>query len=73
MKTSPLTLSASATAFIPYDLYRNAENKARYRTMLQDVKAMSDGLDKPFVITEFGCTTFKGSSAQGGMGWDVLS
>jgi hypothetical protein len=50
------------------DAYRDAGNAA---TFAGQVRALHQH-GKPVVITEFGCCTYAGAAARGGMGWAIL-
>jgi hypothetical protein len=51
------------------DAYRDAGNRDRYVDGLLQARA---GLDRPLVVTEFGCATYRGAADAGGMGWAVV-
>lgn len=50
------------------DLYRDADNEA---TFVDDVRALHQ-FGKPVVITEFGCSSFRGADDLGGNGFSVV-
>ncbi|GII54051.1 hypothetical protein Pth03_24400 [Planotetraspora thailandica] len=50
------------------DLYRDAAAAAGFRDTIR--ACFSPG--KPVAITEFGCCTYRGAAARGGMGWAVV-
>jgi hypothetical protein len=49
------------------DAYRDEQNAPYYRQML----GREHRHGKPVVVTEFGCCTYRGAGARGGMGWMV--
>jgi hypothetical protein len=49
------------------DGYRDEQNAPYYRQLL----ALGHRHGKPVVVTEFGCCTYRGAGARGGMGWMV--
>jgi hypothetical protein len=54
--------------FVSVDGYRDAGN---YDTFPYEIRRRFRH-GKPVVITEFGCCTYQGASAKGGMGWAIL-
>ncbi|WP_329005657.1 hypothetical protein OHA18_19960 [Kribbella sp. NBC_00709] len=54
--------------YVASDAYRAAHNAAAFR---DEIRALQrHGL--PVVITEFGCCTYRGASADGGRGWMIV-
>jgi len=51
------------------DAYRDSGNRDHYVDGLLQARA---GLDRPLVVTEFGCATYRGAADAGGMGWAVV-
>lgn len=58
----------SAFDIVSVDLYRDRKNAGSYVETLRGY--FTHG--KPVSITEFGCCTFRGAAAEGGLGWMVL-
>jgi hypothetical protein len=54
--------------FVGVDHYREARNKDSYAATLTPYFAHN----KPVVVTEFGCCTFKGAGDMGGRGWMIM-
>ena len=54
--------------FVGVDYYRDAMNKKFYQKNLHTFFKH----DKPVVITEFGCCTYRGAEDKGGYGWAVV-
>jgi hypothetical protein len=50
------------------DHYRDASNKSTYREQLRAYLAHQ----RPVVVTEFGCCTYKGAQDRGGLGWAIV-
>jgi len=50
------------------DYYRDAYTKKNYIKRLRQYTLM----DKPVIITEFGCCTYAGAEEKGGYGWDIV-
>jgi hypothetical protein len=50
------------------DAYRDAGNKDAYREQLRAYFAH----ERPVVVTEFGCCTYKGAQDRGGLGWAIV-
>ncbi len=50
------------------DAYRHAGNRETYADGLRAQARHA----RPVVVTEFGCTTYRGAADAGGMGWDVV-
>jgi hypothetical protein len=71
-----VTYSAGAWESVRWDifdlvgvnLYRDRWNERSYA---RDVRALGR-FDKPVVITEFGCSTFRGAERRGGGGWMIV-
>jgi hypothetical protein len=71
-----VTYSAGAWESVrwqPFDhvgvnLYRDRWNDRTYASDLRTLKR----LGKPVIITEFGCSTFKGAERRGGGGWMIV-
>ncbi|TCC43982.1 hypothetical protein E0H75_37535 [Kribbella capetownensis] len=54
--------------FVAVDAYRSAQNAATFR---EEVRGLQQyGL--PVVVTEFGCSTYRGAGDRGGRGWMIL-
>jgi hypothetical protein len=53
---------------IGVDLYRSSYNKSIYLKELRRYKK----IDKPFIITEFGCCTYAGADEKGAVGWAIV-
>jgi hypothetical protein len=72
----PLTYAAglweqvdwSAFDVVGVDAYRDASNRDGYADRLR-AQARAD---RPIVVTEFGCATYRGAAKVGGMGWAVV-
>lgn len=58
----------SSFDFASVDLYRSADNAARFDQLVRGYRAHG----KPVVITEFGCCTYRGAAAAGGTGWLIV-
>jgi hypothetical protein len=54
--------------YIGINLYRDRENYHDYVDIIKKLTSQS----KPVVITEFGCSTFKGAGILGGGGWTIV-
>ncbi|QQE78691.1 hypothetical protein [Alicyclobacillus sp. SO9] len=54
--------------FVGIDAYRDANNSSHFRDLIQKYKQ----IEKPIVVTEFGCCTYVGADSQGSMGWLVI-
>lgn len=52
---------------VSVDLYREGTDTDAYREKLRSYLAVG----KPVAVTEFGCCTFRGASAKGGLGWMI--
>jgi hypothetical protein len=50
------------------DAYRDAGNHSTYRERLRAYFAH----ERPVVVTEFGCCTYKGAQDRGGLGWTIV-
>jgi hypothetical protein len=50
------------------DLYRDAGNRGRYREQLRAYFVH----ERPVVVTEFGCCTYRGAPDRGGIGWAIV-
>lgn len=67
--SAPLeTVDWSQFDFVCTDLYRDARVREMFAGLLQRFFAFN----RPVVITEFGCCTYRGASEAGGMGWEIL-
>ena len=53
---------------VAVDAYRSADNAATFRNELREHAVHC----KPVVATEFGCCTYRGAGARGGMGWMIV-
>lgn len=53
---------------VAVDAYRSADNTDTFAAQLQAHLAHG----KPVVATEFGCCTYRGAGARGGMGWAII-
>ncbi|MGO0059131.1 hypothetical protein ACTID9_03800 [Brevibacillus fluminis] len=53
---------------VAVDYYRDAFSKKTYREKLRGYFTY----EKPVVITEFGCCTYKGAEEKGGYGWAIV-
>jgi hypothetical protein len=53
---------------VAVDLYRDARIRDRFTDVLRRFFAHG----RPVVITEFGCCTWRGAAAAGGMGWAIV-
>jgi hypothetical protein len=54
--------------YIGINLYRDRENYHNYVDIIKNLTNQP----KPVIITEFGCSTFKGASFLGGGGWTIV-
>lgn len=54
--------------FVGIDCYRDAANRKVFRQNLR--KHFAPG--KPVVLTEFGCSTYRGAEDKGGYGWAIV-
>ena len=54
---------------VSIDYYRTKESRITYGNKL----AVYKNYDKPVVVTEFGCCTFKGADKKGGSGWQLVN
>jgi hypothetical protein len=50
------------------DAYRDADNAGNFAELLR--KQVGKG--RPLVVTEYGCCTYQGAGARGGMGWAII-
>jgi hypothetical protein len=62
------TVDWSPFDFVCTDLYRDARIRETFTGLLRRFFAFN----KPVIISEFGCCTYKGASETGGMGWAIL-
>lgn len=62
------TVDWSVFDFVCIDAYRDKMIRDSFGKMLGGYL----GHDKPVVIGEFGCCTYRGAEDRGGMGWDVV-
>jgi len=62
------TVDWSRFDFVSVDLYRGAEVKDRFTSVLQRYF----GFGRPVAITEFGCCTYRGAADAGGRGFAIL-
>jgi hypothetical protein len=53
---------------VSVDAYRDAGNATGYRDALRAYRRFG----KPVAVTEFGCCTYRGAAARGGMGWMIV-
>jgi len=51
------------------DAYRDADNAGNFTELLR--KQVGQG--RPLVVTEYGCCTYQGAGARGGMGWAIIA
>jgi hypothetical protein len=54
--------------FVATDLYRNARIRDAFAGLLEPYFCH----ERPVVITEFGCCTYRGAADAGGMGWAIV-
>lgn len=54
--------------FVGIDYYRDAMNRKTYQEKLKSYFKYN----KPVIITEFGCCTYKGAEDKGGYGWAIV-
>jgi len=72
----PLTYAAGAWETVDWtrfdivgvDAYRDAANRITYVETLRTYRQHR----RPLVVTEFGCATYRGAAARGGLAWDVV-
>jgi len=50
------------------DAYRDADNARNFAVLLRKQR----GHGRPLVVTEYGCCTYQGAGARGGMGWAII-
>ena len=62
------TVDWSMFDFVGVDIYRDA----RIRDVFSDMIKRYFAHNKPVIIGEFGCCTYKGAENAGGMGWAIL-
>ena len=62
------TVDWSIFDYVCVDAYRDKLVKNSFGDLVKQYLAY----DKPVVIGEFGCCTYKGAEDRGGMGWDVV-
>jgi len=62
------TVDWSRFDVVAVDLYRDARIRDRFTDLLR--RFFTQG--RPVVITEFGCCTWRGAAAAGGMGWAIV-
>jgi len=53
---------------VSIDAYRDEGNAARYAEELRAYHRF----DRPVVVTEFGCCTYRGAADRGGLGWTIV-
>jgi hypothetical protein len=53
---------------VSVDAYRDAGNHSTYREQVRAYFAH----ERPVVVTEFGCCTYKGAQDRGGLGWTIV-
>ncbi len=67
--SAPLeTVDWSPFDFVGVDLYRDARIRDRFGDLIRRYLVP----DKPLIIGEFGCCTYRGAEDAGGMGWAIL-
>ena len=54
--------------FVGVDVYRDASNRESYPDILRGLSRHQ----RPVVITEFGCATYRGAAAKGGLAWTAV-
>jgi hypothetical protein len=54
--------------FVGVDLYKDAKNRTSHREKLRTYFSY----DRPVVVTEFGCCTYRGAPDRGSMGWAIV-
>src|SRR4051794_11917958 len=67
-KAHPPTRDWSRFDIVGVDLYRDAGNWDSYREQLRAYATH----ERPLVVTEFGCCTYRGAPDRGAMGWAIV-
>ncbi|MDG4825031.1 hypothetical protein O7635_24550 [Asanoa sp. WMMD1127] len=73
-RVSYASLPVDGVDWTPFDIissdagYRSAETAGGFASSIRDAVAQG----KPFAVTEFGCTTYRGAAAMGGRGDSVI-